>query len=170
MERLNKILETSTYKEIVAGITEFERERQYCRHTMQHFVDTARICYILFLEDKGEASPTGTDCLYLTKEVIYAAGMLHDIGRLQQYQTGIDHAVKGAEIAGELLGQAHFSQGEIDLITAAIREHRRLPANPTYLGLKLYQADKLSRPCYHCHVFDKCRKKDVVKNLPALQY
>ncbi|MDK2985354.1 MAG: uncharacterized protein PWQ96_996 [Clostridia bacterium] len=170
LERLNIILQSAIYKNIVAEITEYEKDREFCRHTMQHFVDTARICYILILEDTMKAAHSDGKRSIFTKEVIYAAGMLHDIGRLEQYQTGADHAVKGAEIAGDMLSKAHFSPGEIELITTAIREHRRLPENPTYLGERLYKADKLSRPCYGCSVIDECRKKDLAKEFQDLKY
>ena len=41
---------------------------------MEHFLDVARLMYIYNLEDQAGFS----------KEMIYAAGLLHDIGRYEQ--------------------------------------------------------------------------------------
>ncbi len=36
----------------------------------------------------------------------------HDIGRAQQYQSGISHDIAGAEIAGKILTDLHFTEQE----------------------------------------------------------
>ena len=59
-------------------IQEWEKDRIYCRHGMEHFLDTARIAYIRSLEEN----------IPVSKDQIYAAALLHDIGKWQQYEDG----------------------------------------------------------------------------------
>ena len=51
--------------------------------------------------------------LELPKELIYAAALLHDIGRAQQYQYNIPHDIAGVEIAREILTDLHFTEQEM---------------------------------------------------------
>ena len=62
-------------------IQEWEKDRIYCRHGMEHFLDTARIAYIRSLEET----------IPVSKDHIYAAALLHDIGKWQQYEDGTPH-------------------------------------------------------------------------------
>jgi uncharacterized protein len=92
------------------------------------------------------------------KEVVYAAGILHDIGRWRQYETGEDHSVIGAELAAEILERTNFTPQEIRVITRAIREHRSQREGMSTLGELLYRADNLSRACHECSAKNKCYK------------
>lgn len=162
MERVNKILNDSRFNNILSELIKTEENRIFCRHTWQHFVDTARICYILVLEDKIN-NKNIEDTRKIGKEIVYAAGILHDIGRLEQYKNNRDHAEVGAELSKKILFDAGFTCEEVKIITDAIGEHRKLPDKPTYLGEKLYKADKLSRPCYNCNASQECHKKENIK-------
>ena len=51
MERIHKIQNHPVYKEEYRLLTEAEKERFFCRHTMEHFLDVARLMYIYNLED-----------------------------------------------------------------------------------------------------------------------
>ena len=78
MKRVNAILDAPLYRRCYARLEELERERIFCCHQMTHLLDVARIAYILNMEqDMG-----------LEKEVIYAAAVLHDIGKYAQYEDG----------------------------------------------------------------------------------
>lgn len=66
--------------------------------------------------------------LELSKELIYAAALLHDIGRAQQYQYNIPHDIAGVEIAREILTDLHFTEQEKELILSSIGHHREIPA------------------------------------------
>lgn len=70
-----------------------EQDRRFCRHQMNHLLDVARIAYIQNLEE-GLGFP---------KEMIYAAALLHDIGKARQYEEGIPHEIVSAEIAEVIL-------------------------------------------------------------------
>ena len=53
------------------------------------------------------------------KEVIYAAGLLHDIGKWQEYKTGIDHASFEPNWPGKFYPSL-FNPSEVELIARAI--------------------------------------------------
>ena len=71
MERVNAICRHDLWRDSVREIARLERDRQFCRHDLVHFLDVARLAYIENLE-RG---------LGIDKELIYAAALLHDIGR-----------------------------------------------------------------------------------------
>ena len=86
--------------------------------------------------------------LELPKELIYAAALLHDIGRAQQYQYNIPHDIAGVEIAREILTDLHFTEQEKELILSSIGQHRKGDSCSTLAAL-LYKADKQSRNCFY---------------------
>ena len=71
MERVNRILRHPRYADCLKQVRDCETGRIFCRHQMEHFLDVARIAYILNLEE-GRG---------LAKDMIYAAALLHDCGR-----------------------------------------------------------------------------------------
>ena len=109
IHRVNQIWRHPVYQEHYKKIQELESERIFCRHTPEHFLDVARLMYIYALEEHLE----------LPKELIYAAALLHDIGRAQQYQYNIRHDIAGVEIAREILTDLHFTEQEKELILSS---------------------------------------------------
>ncbi|HHY40937.1 MAG TPA: HD domain-containing protein [Syntrophaceticus sp.] len=161
MERIDAIVRDHLFRECLDKNRTAEENREFCKHDLQHFVDVARITYILLLESDALVSFTQDNnlgSLQAAKEVVYAAGILHDIGRWRQYETGEDHSVIGAEMAAEILERAGFSPQEIRIITRAIREHREQREGMSLLGELLHRADNLSRACHECGAKDKCYK------------
>ena len=71
MERVNKILNHHCYIDNLKKNSEAEKKRVFCMHNLQHFLDVARIGYIMALERN----------ISIEKEVIYVAALLHDIGK-----------------------------------------------------------------------------------------
>lgn len=63
MERVDKILQNSFYRECLVKISDWEEKRQFCRHDSNHFLNVARIAYIINLEEN----------LDIDKEMIYLA-------------------------------------------------------------------------------------------------
>ena len=53
--------------------------------------------------------------------LVYSA-LLHDIGRAQQYLSGISHDIAGAEIAGKILADLHFTEQEKEEVFAALKK------------------------------------------------
>ena len=159
MNRVNAILETPLYRRCYARLEELERDRTFCRHQMTHLLDVARIAYILNMEQK----------IGLEKEVIYAASILHDIGKYAQYEDGTPHEQAGEKTASEILDSlpagAAFSEEEKDMILTAIRGHRRLRTGAEPLERLLYISDKASRACFACPAQRECNWSAEKKNM-----
>ncbi|HCX64630.1 MAG TPA: HD domain-containing protein [Eubacteriaceae bacterium] len=147
MKRINQILTDSEYQRYLKRIEAGEKERIFCKHTLEHFIAVCRIGWILALEEQ----------LSVTKEEVYAAGLLHDIGRWQEIESGVDHAKASGELARLFLERHGFGSTEIDRISEAIEAHRQQKSK-THLGQLLYRADKLSRPCFACDAIDGCKR------------
>lgn len=156
MEAIEKIRNHPVFRECYAKLEEAESTRQFCCHQMTHLLDVARIAYIRNLEeDKG-----------IKKELIYAAALLHDIGKYRQYVDGTPHEKAGAETAERILKDTgSFSEEEKHMILQAILEHRRSREGMSVLGRLLYESDKLSRACYICPSEPECSWSLEKKNM-----
>ncbi len=155
MERINRILEDDRYRRYVLEIEKHESERPFCRHDMSHFLSVSRIAYIMGLE-----SGAGID-----KAVYYACGLLHDIGRFVQYETGEDHALVSVRLARPILISAGFGKADVEAVCAAIAKHRKETPDANALESIVYRADKASRPCFSCPSKALC-KNDNQKQQP----
>ncbi|MGI6006088.1 MAG: HD domain-containing protein [Ruminococcus sp.] len=158
MSRVNRIWNHPLYQEHLKNLLEAEQGREFCRHTVEHFLDVARLSYIYVLEAG----------LSIPKDVIYGAALLHDIGRRLQYDQGIPHEKASAEIAGKILPDCGFSPEEISVITDAILNHRRKEAGENFNTL-MYRADKMSRLCFGCPAEPRCNWAKEKKNM-RIQY
>ncbi len=160
MDRVNKILQNEDFKRLVADVEELEKDRIFCRHNMDHFLDVARIAVIM-AADEG---------LILERGIIYAAALLHDIGRGEQYRSKTPHEEASAGLAPAILADCDFSDEEIRNISEAIRQHgnEAVKDEPDLTGL-LYRADKASRKCFMCKAVDQCHKKPE-KRVMTIKY
>lgn len=156
MERVTRLLQDAQFAALVQRLASLEAQRPYCRHDMDHFLSVARIAHILNLEE-GAGQP---------KELLYAAALVHDLGRVAQYEKGTPHEEAGALLAGELLTRAGFAAADVAAVQGAIAAHRAAHegARGTLASL-LYRADKLSRPCLLCQSRAGCNWPDELKNV-----
>lgn len=155
MTRIDKILKHEMFLYHLNANGTAEEDRRFCRHNMTHLLDVARIGMILNLEEELE----------LNREWIYAAALLHDLGKHIQYQEGIPHEMASGEIAPEILQDCGFAKEEIQVIVEAILNHRDAnSAREHNLKGILYRADKASRPCFACEAERDCNWKDGKKN------
>ncbi len=156
MDRIDRILKHNLFFENLTLNETAEADRCFCRHNMVHFLDVARIAMILNLEES----------MNIPKEMIYAAALLHDIGKHRQYAEGIPHEQASAEIAPEILRDCGFDEKETGVIVDAILQHRNSEVIPekNLRGI-LYRGDKASRACFQCKVESECNWKDGKKNL-----
>ncbi len=154
MKRIKLLLENTEYQKMLDTITKAEKDRIFCRHTLQHFFDTARILYIFCLEEK----------LDIDKELIYAIGLLHDIGRASQYTDGTEHHKASADAARYFMPLCGFSKNETERAAAAILSHRS-GDNDDEIAKLLYKADKKSRLCFDCAARGECNWSREKMNL-----
>lgn len=156
MDRVNKILVNRTYRECLGKIRVCEADRIFCRHDMTHFMDVARLAYIINLREG----------LNMEEERIYAAALLHDIGRHEQYIDGTPHQEASARIAPAILQECGFTEAECRHIVNAIAQHRNCGIkNEKSLSGIIYRADKMSRSCYGCQAEQQCSWSSEKKNL-----
>ena len=96
MTRVRAVWEHPVFQRELARLEELERDRPFCRHGIQHLLDTARIMRILNLEQG----------LGFSREVVYATALLHDVGKAGQYAGGEPHEVAGERLARKILESA----------------------------------------------------------------
>ncbi len=170
MERIVAIGENDSFIRCLKGIEGAEADRVFCRHGLSHLLDVARIAWILNLE-RGCG---------LHRDVVYAAALLHDIGRAAQYQTGEPHDEAGERVAAGILDALpeplRFGASERSAILRAVGHHRGPHAvreesmcegaTPVdVLAHLIKEADDRSRACYACAARDACYWPDERKNL-----
>lgn len=190
MPRVDAVWNHPVYQERYCALQRAERDRAFCGHDLQHFLDVARIAWTVLLE-RGVAAPhadvipeddaaADAHCPKVARDVVYAAALLHDMGRADEYETGEPHDIAGPRIAAEILGTVEqdkrFSSGECEQILAAIAHHRTSAgcacgasaegvSGAGALADALRYADKAARACYACPARGLCNWPDGKKNL-----
>jgi uncharacterized protein len=155
MKNTNIIFSSDNYKNYLERLVYLERNREFCRHNLEHFIAVARICTILCYENNIEPD----------RDLIYSAALLHDLGRVKEIEEGISHEIASAELALDFLKDTDFSEEEKDKIISLIKNHRNKKNEDKSLEKMFYMADKLSRNCHSCPATDKCNWSDEKKNL-----
>lgn len=156
MDCKNKIIDHDLFQDSYYQIQQLEKKRIFCKHDMVHFLDVARLMMILSVKEK----------LDIKEDLIYAAALLHDIGRHEQYRHGIEHHIASANIAKCILDECDFCAEDRESIIEAILMHRNknIAFERNLSGL-LYRADKMSRNCFCCEARSLCNWSDDKKNL-----
>lgn len=152
-DRINLILHNDKFNEYLNKNNALEKSREFCIHDINHLIDVARIAYIIVLEKN----------INYSKDIIYAAALLHDIGRWQQYEQNIPHEAASAKLSKYILEQSNYNSSEIDLIYKAIINHRKASDENT-LDYIIYKSDKISRKCFNCVSINKCKWSQDKKN------
>ncbi len=164
MERVNRIIANADYKLYLQKNLAEEKKRPFCSHHFEHLLAVARLSYTLLLEE---------GCPFISREIAYAAGLLHDIGRWQEYRSKTDHAHYSAELAEPILAQAGFSEEESQFIQKAIAQHRIKGLSGGHrspLSKALSRADSLSRLCFLCDARNSCTELEKQPHREKLQY
>lgn len=155
MDRIHRICAHPDWQAQMAEIRRAEETREFCGHGPEHLLDVARIAYIEALE-RG---------LPLSKDLIYAAALLHDLGRAAQYRDGTPHQEAGAAWARRILPACGFSPEETERVAQAILGHREAASRAgDALGALLCRADKRSRLCLWCPAAPACHWDEEKKN------
>ena len=160
MKRVNLIYHHPVFQNKFWALQEAEKDRKFCKHTLEHLMDVARLMYIYSLEHE----------LSVSKEQIYATALMHDIGRIDQIKKGIPHEQAGAVLCDVILPDCGFSEEETESIKAAILHHRKAAEDekdPFYE--MLYWADKKARNCFACDARNECNWDEEKMN-PEILY
>ena len=155
MDRINGILQHPIFIECIRQNEMAEAKRCFCHHDIEHLCAVARIAMLLNLEEEAGIS----------KDIVYGAALLHDSGRYKQYLDGTPHDEASAEIARQILPECGYVEAEIREITVAIISHRGSlqKTREGVLANLLYRADKMSRNCQFCKVYEECNWSKELK-------
>lgn len=153
MDRVNRILKNELYCAALKQLDTYEENRRFCRHDMDHFLSVARIMLLRAMEEE----------IAIEKALVYATALLHDIGRIEQYENGAGHASASAALAQEILLSCGFNEEEVAQSVHAIRSHNSGGAEDD-LGHLLQYADKKSRNCFCCSAYQDCYWPETQKN------
>lgn len=179
---VGKILNNHIFKRELERIYEYEKNRIYCHHDLEHLFSVCRIAYIYVLENyMGVIS---TEDRIRLKDNIYAAGLLHDIGRAREYETGVDHDRAGMALAREILVECNMSENDVEWVLQIIGTHRgskgdnlfeksnlkdTLLQNSDIMSEAIGFADRKSRNCFCCQAASTCKwpkeKKNTAENI-----
>lgn len=154
-EKCSEILNNAKFMNILERLKNAESDRIYCRHGIEHLLDVARAGYALILEN-------GLD---IPKGIIYAAALLHDLGRLAEYENNIPHEEESARLAREILPECGYNREETEYIADAILNHRTETDKIETLSDVLYEADKRTRMCMMCEAQSTCKWDKYDRNL-----
>ncbi len=201
MEFVDKLLQETDYLEQLKKLELLEQNRKFCRHGLSHLLDTARIAWIRCQELSAKSEEAGYSgvCgeqvnVQLERETVYLAALLHDLGRIREYEAGIPHHEAGAVVAKRLLEEIGYSREKAELIITAVAGHRsnghgqeivlpddecgqetelsgdkcvqetRQSACEEQLRDLLKWADKQSRNCFCCEAQQECNWPDEKRN------
>ena len=124
MKRINKLLSHPDFTKNLNHLAILEKDRIYCHHDLSHLLDVARIACLLQYK-KTETNLKST--ILFSNEIIYASALLHDLGRVLQYEQGLPHEIAGLMLAQKILIDCDFTKSEQVLILDAIQFHRKDP-------------------------------------------
>ncbi|MBQ9894002.1 MAG: HD domain-containing protein [Ruminococcus sp.] len=154
LELANKIIKNERYRRLLDELRELEQDRIFCRHDLEHFMNVARIAMIMCSEQGAEAEP----------DIIYSAALLHDIGRVEEYKTGVPHDISGVKISSEILDDIGCESLKKECILKLIASHHCVSDDKTVIEEIFYRADKKSRLCFDCKAQKECKWSDEKRN------
>ncbi len=155
LELTNRILTNETYCKELDRLRKLEKDRVFCGHDIEHFLDVARIVMIICMEKNIDVVP----------DIIYSASLLHDIGRSEEYTENIPHHIAGKEKAEKILDEAGCCEDMKKKILSLILNHRNKDNEKDSLESIFYMADKKSRLCFACPSSDICNWQENRKNI-----
>ena len=185
MKFTQKLLKHPEFQRIQQEISIWEQDRVYCRHELSHALDVCRMAWIIFLEHT-HANGQSLENMEELKVRIYVTGLLHDIGRSCQYQTGEHHSDAGARIARKILQELDYPyEWTEETIQAVGAHHGKLEERQMrwqefegkavchsfhsaelsgQLTDLIQCADHLSRNCFCCPASEGCKWSAQEKN------
>lgn len=176
----DRILVETSYLQYVDELEEIEKDREYCRHDFDHFFNVGNILYSLCLECNISYEK------FDLKDTCYVIGLLHDLGRIEEYKYGISHE-KALALSREILFDCKCEDLFLKFVLEVISYHSgRMPIDDIKdeivrikeendNNIKDYNefiedikkllkiADQLERKCFKCSVRNTCKWKEEEK-------
>ncbi|TFG29393.1 HD domain-containing protein [Candidatus Thorarchaeota archaeon] len=97
-------------------IIDFVEKKLSVSNKGAHTFDHTKRVYALSMQI-GESLP-------ISKRILQAAALLHDVGRPTESETGVSHSILSGEMSKPLLLELEYTATEIEQIIDAIRTHR----------------------------------------------
>lgn len=178
MKFAEKLLKHPEFLQLQKRVQEMEQDRMYCHHELSHALDVCRMAWMMYLEDEykthlkdyadhAEEPYLNADNMLAKKDQFYVTGLLHDIGRVAQYETGEHHSVAGVRIAEKLLTEIEYpSEWMRETLQIVGVHHGRdeKAGEPSRMEYYIRRADHLSRNCFFCEASDSCKWKKEERN------
>ena len=159
-------------------------EDEYKRHLKEHWQksDTkTQVCVEPDGQNIADMRKNSTDSVEKTllcpddmltkKDQFYVTGLLHDIGRVAQYETGEHHSIAGVRIAEKLLTEIGYpDEWKKETLQIVGVHHGREENEGELYTMEYYirRADHLSRNCFFCEASDSCKWKKEDRNQTIL--
>lgn len=169
LQYTRQLLQDQEYLAMVKRLEQQEKQRLFCRHGLSHFLDVARIAWIRILEQTAQES-MDMEHLAQQKDQIYLTALLHDLGRLAEYNhtQSHGHAQEGAHIAEKFLKRIGYPEHKVQEIVNAVREHSKEVKTNQDLSDKIQIADNCSRNCFFCEAQEQCYWSEERRNKTIL--
>lgn len=197
MKFTEKLLKHPEFLRLQKRVQQMEQERIYCHHELSHALDVCRMAWMMYLEDqmqenfrygsdtewkqdsgwnvvsksRSETAACVTENRKMDicekKDQFYVTGLLHDIGRVAQYETGEHHSEAGVRIAKQLLAEIEYpSEWMAETLQIVGVHHGREEEKEESGTMEYYirRADHLSRNCFCCEAADSCKWSDEERN------
>lgn len=166
MKYTERLLKNELFVQTQQEIKQHEIDRIYCHHEMEHALDVCRMAWILYLETHlGRELPMAQ--WQARKDRFYVTGLLHDIGRARQYETGEHHSAAGVKLAKQILVQIDYPVEWMEETLQIIGEHHgreEKNQDKNRMGYYIERADHLSRNCFCCAAAETCKWKPEERN------
>lgn len=163
MEELaEKLRNNRLYQKELEKLISYESNRIFCKHDLTHFKEVARIATVVARQNQ----------LFISVSEIEITALLHDMGRVKQYEKGISHEKAGVAFAREILFSLGCDKKMVHRVCHAIAQHSQRQnvqlrmANVhkiQELGELISYADQFSRTCYCCNAKKECKWKEEEK-------
>ncbi len=153
MRYVERLLQDLEYVTLVKKLEQAETDRKFCRHGLSHFLDVARLAWIMSLEQAAKEQKILKEW---EKEQIYLTALLHDLGRLAEIEHGLPHHQAGTELAGYFLERVGWPLERRQRVLNAIQKHRGTEKLKDDFANMIKKADNDSRNCFFCDMYKEC--------------
>lgn len=155
LEITNRIIACDKYLHELKLLAELEHDRIFCGHDIEHFLNVARITMIMCCENS----------ICIDPDIVYSAALLHDIGRTDEYISGVPHDEAGIRKAEVILKEVGCNEEMKEKILSLIGSHRNKSGGDCSLEKIFYRADKKSRLCFCCPAQEDCNWSEEKRNM-----
>lgn len=170
MKYTDLVLKHPIFLEYMERIQMLEKDRIYCCHGIEHGMDVSRLAWIYYLEDMIEEESSLRLVKTEQKDLFYLSGLLHDIGRTDQYETGIHHSIAGVKITKQILQDIQVPDDWVKPILEVVSEHSNGTFDKNCKSVEYYimKADHDSRLCFACQARESCKWAENEMNMTVI--